>query len=493
MSKIKLSGLIGGLIGFFFLMNMEPPEGLSKEGWMVLVTGMLMAVWWMTEAIPIPVTAMIPLIAFPILDLGDIKEAGKGFASSAVFLTLGGFIIGIALQRWNLHVRVAMHTVRLVGSEPRRVIGGFMLATALLSMWITNTATTVMMMPIALSVAMLLMDRPGSSEEAKSNFGTALMIGLAYAASVGGMMTLVGTSTNVMFKGYFEETYGLDIGFFDWMKIGVPVGLTLLVFIWWFLTRVMFPCAISGSDEVRSIVHGKLEALGRMSAGERRTGYVFIFTASLWIFKDILESVFPWLHLDDASIAILGATLLFVIPADIKNNEFLLRWKDTEKVPWGILLLLGGGLTLASFMEKTGVADWMGQHLSDIDGVSIIVLVLATTLLVTFLSEMMSNVATLTAFLPVIIAISLAFGENPLLFAIPAALAASCAFMLPIGTPPNAIVFGSGLIEIKQMVRTGVLLNFLAIGIINLMCYLLLPHIFGVEHGVMPDWAISQH
>ncbi len=488
-SLMQFVGLVLGLAVFIGMLISSPPEGLSPEGWKVLSMAILMAIWWMTEAVPISVTALIPLVAIPLMDIGSVKEAAKGFTSKAIWLTLGGFVLGIALQRWNLHTRIAMNTVRLVGTEPRRVIGGFMLATAFLSMWMTNTATTVMMMPIAISVAMLLVKEGGGDEYMRKNFGTALMIGLAYSATVGGMMTLVGTSTNVMFKGFMEDRFGITIEFMDWMKIGVPVGMVMLVSIWLFLTYIMFPCNLEKNDKIKDIIDQKLGSLGKMSAGERRTLFIFVFTAALWMGKGLLEQFIPWLHLNDASIGVLGAMLLFVVPSSIKKREFLLRWEDTRDVPWGILLLLGGGLSLAGFLNSTGVADWMGNYITQFDGFSVVTLVLLTTLLIIFLSELMSNVATLTAFLPVIIVVALGFGENPLTFAIPAALVASCAFMLPIGTPPNAIVFGSGLITIPQMARTGFLINIYGLIVINLISYILLPVVFGVEHGVMPDWA----
>ena len=487
--NVRQIGLLGGLIFSLLALQFEPPEGLSDDGWLVLVIAIWMAIWWMTEAVPIAVTALVPLVLFPILNLGTIKSVGSSYASKAVFLTLGGFIIGLAIQRWNLHIRIAMETVKRVGTEPRSVIGGFMVASAFLSMWITNTATTVMMLPIALSVALLL-EREGDGDVAsKSAFGTALMLGLAYSASIGGMMTLVGTSTNVMFKGYFEQNYGLEIDFLDWMMVGVPIGIILLAIVWWMLTFVLFPCEMIGHKGIGNIIDKKLDDLGKMSSAEIRTLLVFLLTAFLWIGKSVIEPFLGEVVLNDASIAIFGAILLFVIPVDWRAGIFLLQWSDTKDVPWGILLLLGGGLALAGAMNSFGVADWIGSKITQFDDIPAWLLVLLTVMLIIFLSELMSNVATLTAFLPIIVAVAIGFGENPLLLALPAAFAASCAFMLPIATPPNAIVFGSGLLSIPQMAKTGFLLNIIAIFALTIMCYVLGMVIFEVELGVLPAWV----
>ena len=490
--RIRQIGLLCGVIFFLFALQQEPPEGLSDDGWSVLIIAIWMAIWWMTEAIPIAVTALVPLVFFPILDLGTIKSVGSSYAGKAVFLTLGGFIIGLALQRWNLHIRIAMETVKRVGTEPRSVIGGFMMASAFLSMWITNTATTVMMLPIAFSVALLLEKEGDGDAVAKASFGTSLMLGLAYSASIGGMMTLVGTSTNVMFKGYFEQNYGLEIDFLDWMMVGVPIGITLLAIVWWMLTCVLFPCEMIGHKGISRIIDKKLDELGGMSTAETRTLLVFLLTASLWIGKGALEPFLGGLILNDASIAIFGAILLFVIPVDWKAGIFLLQWSDTQDVPWGILLLLGGGLALAGAMNSFGVADWIGSKITQLNDIPAWLLVLLTVILIIFLSELMSNVATLTAFLPIIIAVAIGFGENPLLLALPAAFAASCAFMLPIATPPNAIVFGSGLLSIPQMAKTGFLLNIIAVFVLTVMCYALGAAVFDVELGGLPGWLQGQ-
>jgi len=494
MLRIRQIGLFAGPLIFIGLTQLPPPLGLSTQGLLVLAAALWMAIWWTTEAVPMAVTAFLPLIVFPLLDLASLKTVGSSYASKAVYLTLGGFIIGLALQRWQLHIRIALLTVRAVGSQPQRVVGGFMLASAFLSMWITNTATTVMMLPIASSVALLLADgeEVGDSvnnAERRAHFGTALMLGLAYSASIGGMMTLVGTSTNVMFKGFFEDNYGLEIDFLDWMMVAVPIGLSLLLIAWWLLTRLLFPCAGDEQGAISAAIDNKLAELGPMSSPERRTLLVFSLTAGLWVGKSWLQPLIGDIKLNDASIAMFGALLLFVIPADWRRGSFLLSWSDTRELPWGILILLGGGLALAGAMNDFGVASWIGAKISAFDELPIWLLIVATVTLIVFLSELMSNVATLTAFLPVIVAVALGFGENPLLLALPAAFAASCAFMLPVATPPNAIVFGSNLLNIPQMARAGLLLNVIAIPLLAIICYFLASQVFELQLGLVPDWA----
>ena len=347
------------------------------------------------------------------------------------------------------------------------------------------------MLPIAYSVTVLLNNEGDDDPIVKARFGTALMLGLAYSASIGGMMTLVGTTTNVMFKGYFEKNYGFEINFLDWMMVGVPIGVLLLLITWWMLTYVIFPCEMIRHKGIAEIIDKKIDELGKMSVAEKRTLMVFMFTVALWIGKGFIEPLLGGLQLNDASIGILGAILLFVIPADWKTGTFLLTWSDTKDVPWGILLLLGGGLALAGAMSSFGVADWVGSKMAHLRDIPTWLLILLVVMVILLLSELMSNVATLTAFLPVIVAVAIGLGENPLLLALPAAFAASCAFMLPVATPPNAIVFGSGLLSIPQMVKTGFVLNIIAIFVLSIASYTLAITVFEVELGVLPDWVIQ--
>lgn len=488
MLNTKQFGLIGGVLLTIILMMMPAPEGLTPVGWKVLVIALWMGIWWLTEAVPIAVTSLIPLVVIPLMEISSINEVGTAYASKAIFLTLGGFILGVALERWQLHLRLALHTVNLVGTQPRRVVAGFMLACAFTSMWITNTASTVIMLPIAISVAKLLLQEGSGSDKEKASFGTALMLGLAFSASIGGMMTLVGTSTNVVFKGFFEETYGVQIDFLDWMLIGVPLGIVLLFVTWILLCFIIYPCRIGEHEGIKNIIRQRIADLGKMSRGERSTLAVFAFTAFLWIAKDVLNPMLP-VKFNDASIAMLGAVLLFVVPANWKENEMLLDWGHTKEVPWGILLLLGGGISMAGLMNDHGVATWLGSKMDGLSSLPLFPLMLVTILFIISVTSMMSNVAVITAFLPVIAAVTIGFGENPLLLAVPATLAASCSFMFPVSTPPNAIVFGSNMVTIPQMAKSGFWLNLISAVILCVASYLLVTVVFDIQLGVLPEWA----
>jgi sodium-dependent dicarboxylate transporter 2/3/5 len=477
MLVIRSTGFWLGLIAFGVLLSQPAPAGLSAAGWQVLAVAALMAIWWISEAVSISVTATLPIILFPLMGLGQIQDAASGMASKAIWLTLGGFILGVALQKWNLHQRIALSTVRMVGTQPSRIIGGFMIATAFLSMWITNTGTTVMMLPIALSVVSLLME--DSSEDQGKDFAIALMLALAYSASIGGMMSLIGTSTNVMFKGFFEQSYDINITFIDWLKIGVPVGVIMLLMTWLMLTKFLYRKLPAAQLSVGEQIKERMENLGKLSAAEWRTLIIFAFTAFLWVSKDILQPVLP-LKLNDASIGMFGALLLFITPSAREKGERLLSWQDTKDVPWGILVLLAGGLTLAKYMNDYGVAEWIGNGLVLLRDLPPLVVVLIVTGTILMLSELMSNVATLTAFLPIIASVAVSIGYDPLALAVPATLVASFAFMLPIGTPPNAIVFGSGLLRIGHMVRAGVALNVIGLIVVNVVVALLLSHVFSL-------------
>lgn len=486
---IRHWGLIGGLLFFALVMNLPVPEGLSLKGLHVLAIALWMICWWLSEAVPIPVTAMVPLVAFPLLGISNFHDVALHYAGEAIFLALGGFVLGMGLERWNLHLRFALHLLKRAGSSPSHIVGGFMIACAFVSMWISNTASTIIMLPIAASITALVMSERQGTEKEHHNFGMALMLGLAYSASIGGMMTLVGTGTNVMFKGYMEDVFGLKIGFLQWMKIGVPIGLVLLFATWLLLCFVLFPTENRKHSGVREIIDDKLRELGRMSHNEELVAMIFVLTVGLWFAQDKLNELVPMVDFNSASIAMLGALLLFVVPSDWKKGEMLLNWKATKELPWGILLLLGGGLALAKMISDHGVADWMGTNLHGLGDVSTLTLLLITIVAMVFLTEFMSNIATLTSILPVVTSVAIGFGENPLLLAVPMALAASCAFMLPISTPPNAVVFSTNMITVAQMARTGIWLNLIAIAVLTLATYFLLPLVFDIQPDILPEWA----
>lgn len=485
----RRAGLFAGPAIFLLVLALPAPAGMGEAAWRTAAVGLLMAVWWVTEAIPIPATALLPIVLFPILGVVTVGEAAAPYASPIIFLFLGGFIIALAMQRWDLHRRIALSVVAALGTQPRRLVLGFMLATAFLSMWVSNTATAVMMMPIGLSVIGLVAPKgdPAAPLPGQLNFGTALMLGIAYAASIGGLATLIGTPPNALLAGFLETSYGYEIGFAQWMTVGLPLTAVSLPLAWWVLTRVAFPIRIREIPGGRSVIREQLLGLGPISAGERRVAVVFALTALAWITRPLTQAVIP--GLSDAGIAMAAAVALFVIPVDWRRGVFTMTWEDTAQLPWGVLLLFGGGLSLAAAVTATGLAEWIGTALSGLDAWPTLVLVVAVTAVIVFLTELTSNIATAAAFLPVVAPLAVALGENPLLLVVPAALGASCAFMLPVATPPNAIVYGSGYITIPQMARAGILLNLLFIGLITALAYTVMMAAFGVEIGSVPAWA----
>jgi sodium-dependent dicarboxylate transporter 2/3/5 len=472
------------------LLLLPAPAGLETAGWRTAAIGLWMAAWWMTEAVPIPVTALLPLVAFPLLGIAGMPAAAAPYANQLIFLFLGGFLIALAMQRWGLHRRIALNIIRLMGTRPRNLVAGFMASSAFLSMWVSNTATALMMLPIGLSVVQL---SRGSEAGARfsggqTHFAIALMLAIAYGASIGGMATLIGTPTNVFFASFLEETYGLDIGFVDWMMLGVPFILVGLPMTHVVLTRLVFPIGMTELAGGRELILGELRRMGAASRAEKTVALVFACVALLWMSQPLLVRVLP--GVTDTGIAMLGALLLFVLPVDFRRGLFVLDWETAEKLPWGVLLLFGGGLSLAAAVTATGLADWIGLQLDGVGALPPIVLVLIVTTIVVFLTELTSNTATAAAFLPVMAALALGIGENPLLLVIPAVLGASCAFMLPVATPPNAIVYGSSFITIPQMARAGLVLNILFILLITAFAYTLAALVFGITPGVVPDWAV---
>ena len=414
----------------------------------------------------------------PTLGVAPIDQVAPPYADPLVFLFLGGFLIALAIERWNLHRRIALTLIARVGAREDMQIGGFMIATAALSMWVSNTATTLMMLPVALSVVPRAPD--GGVARGKENFAVALLLGVAYGSSAGGIATLIGTPPNALLAAFMAQNYGVEIGFGQWMLLGLPISFVMLVATWWLLTRMLFRV---GRDEVpgaRATIRDALAALGPASVAEKRVAVVFGLTALLWISRPWLAGLVPALQLTDTAIAVAGALLLFIIPNGIERGRFLLTWEHAERLPWGVLLLFGGGLSLAAAVSQSGLAVWIGGELEGLAGWPVMLLVLAVVTLIIFLTELTSNLATAATFLPVVAALALSVGQPPLLLAIPAVLAASCAFMLPVATPPNAIVFASGYLTIPQMARAGLWLNFIGIVVIIGLVYLLMEPVFGV-------------
>ena len=481
-------GCVLGPAALLIVLVVPPPPGLSVEGWRTAGAAALMAVLWITESIPIPATALLPLALFPLLGLGDIRETAAPFANPTVFLFLGGFIIALAMQRWNLHRRVAIGLIGLLGTRPAAIIAGFLLASAFISMWVSNTATALMMLPIAASVIQLFPDPAHQTPEMRS-FGTALALSVAYGATTGGMGTLIGTPPNALLAGYLGDVYQITIGFGQWMLLGVPVVLTALPLVYLVLTRVMFTLDARELPGMAAMIAGETAAQGRMGRGERSVMIVFLLTACGWVFQPLLARVLP--DVSDTTIAMTGALLLFMIPVDLRRGEFVMTWEAARDMPWGTLLLFGGGLSLAGNFERHGLSKYLGSLAGGLEGLPVLLIVAAVCVGILFLTELTSNTATAATFLPIGAALALSLGQNPLLFMIPIALAANCSYMLPVGTPPNAIVHASGLITLPQMARVGVLLNVLLLPILIGMLLLLGPWIFGIEMDLIPDWARS--
>lgn len=471
----RRAGLPLGPALFLLLLLLPAPAGMEPAAWRTAAVGVLMAVWWVSEALPIPATALLPLVAFPLLGVAPIGDAAAPYANPIIYLFLGGFLLAGAMQRSGLHRRIALTVVAAVGTGPRRLVLGFMLATAFLSMWVSNTATTVMMLPIGVSV-ITLTGTAASDDASAASFATALMLAIAYGASIGGLGTLIGTPPNAFMAGYMSETYDVQIGFAQWMLVGVPLVAVALPLAWLLLTRVLFrldPAELSGG---RAVVREALHALGRVAPAERRVAVVFVLTALAWIVRPLVAGLVP--GLSDAGIAIAAGLVLFLTPAGVRG-ERLLDWETAEELPWGVLVLFGGGLSLAAAISDTGLALWIGEALGGLGALPVWLLVLAVTTVIIFLTELTSNTATAAAFLPVLGPLAVSLGEGPLLFVVPAALAASCAFMMPVATPPNAIVFGSGRVTLPQMARAGVWLNLLFIALIMVVAYTLVPLALG--------------
>lgn len=476
----QLIGLFIGPIIAIAMMLSQPPEELSIQAWRVAAMGVLMAIWWATEAVPIAITALLPLVSFPLLGIASIQDAATPFANKVIYLFLGGFIVAFAMQRWNLHRRIALTILQYVGGNGRSLVGGFMLVSALLSMWVMNTSTTMMLLPIAISVITVIHSSVKHlNDKQRQDFQYALLLGVAYASSIGGMSTLVGTAPNAMLSAFMLETYNTEISFSKWMLVGVPLSVVMAPLAWLSLTRWVFKVDFDTNDAGRSALKKMKDELGTITTPEIRVGIIFMFLALAWISRPLLTNIPGLSALDDSSIAMAGAIALFIIPSGDRNDPLLLRWEHLEKLPWSILLLFGGGLSLASAVSGSGLAGWLGSNLSAIADLPTTILVIIIAIMIIFLTELTSNIATTATFLPVIGAIAIEMGVNPIILAAPVTLAASCAFMLPVATPPNAIVFGSGLLNIPKMIRAGFVLNLIGIVIVSIVSLTLAPYFLG--------------
>jgi sodium-dependent dicarboxylate transporter 2/3/5 len=449
------------------------PFQVSHEAKLVLAVAALMIFWWVTEAIPMPVVAMLPLILFPLMGIATIKDTSASYADSIIFLFLGGFMIGLAIEKWNLHTRIALFIIRATGTSGDRIVLGFILATGFLSMWLSNTATTMMMYPIAASIIHVVNENREGHGNLK-NFSLTVMLAIAYASNFGGIATIIGTPPNVAFVGFMEKKYHYTFQFVDWMMICAPIALVLLAMLYFVMTKWLYPNRLKSDPSTRAVIKQKIEELGPMKVAEKRVLVIFGITALLWITKDLINAT-GLIKLDDTIIAIIGATALFIAPSGLDDKSRILEWKDTTRMAWGILILFGGGIALAGALEKAGLIEDLGQWLAGFGGSGGFVLVLMIAILSIFISEVMSNIAQVIVFSPVMAGIADALHMNPLLLGLPMTLAASCASMMPMGTPPNAIVFASGYIKLGQMVKTGFVMNIISVILIALFCYYIVP------------------
>jgi sodium-dependent dicarboxylate transporter 2/3/5 len=497
----KRIGLVLGLGLFGLMLFSAPPEGLTREAWLVAAAAVLMAVWWITEAAPLPATALLPIALFPLLGVMDAKVVATAYGDRNIWLFAGGFFIAMAMQKWNLHSRIALNITAAVGLAPNRLVLGFMVATAVLSMWISNTATTLMVLPIGLAVIDQVEKMHG--EETTARFSAALMLGIAYAASIGGVGTLIGTPPNIVLAAQLKELYpdAPELGFARWAAVGIPFVFAFLPVAYIVLTRVLFRTRIDANANVGAVIAERRAALGSMSRGEWIVLVVASLTALAWIFRrDIAlpgvtipgwSNLFPnpaLIH--DSTVAIFAACLLFVIPVDRKKGEFALDWAWAQRIPWGILILFGGGLALAKGCKETGLIEWTAQQLSVLEGAPPLAVVGLVAGLMTFLTEMTSNTATTTIFLPILgVTATDVLQVHPLLLMIPATVSASCAFMLPVATPPNAIIFGSGRVRIHDMVKAGLVLNLIGLLAVTAIVYFVAIPVFGIEASSVPIWA----
>ena len=491
--QIQWLGLAVGLV-LGILVYLVMPGDVPQEARLTAATAVLMAVWWMTEALPIPATALVPLIVFPTLGSTPLDDVGASYGNNVIFLFMGGFLLALAMQRWNLHRRMALLTVRLIGTRPPQMIAGFMIATGFLSMWVSNTATAVMMLPIGISVLLLVnktsdaLDDPVDADEdaaatpVKSNFGTALMLGIAYAASIGSLGTIIGTPPNTLLVGYMASEHDVQIGFGQWMIVGVPLAVVLMAACWFLLTKVLLKPEIDEIPGGRKLIDDELAKLGTTSAGERRVLVIFVLAALAWVFVPLVTD---WVGADtppitDAGIAMAVGVLLFLLPAGAARGVRLLDWDSALRLPWGVLLLFGGGLALSAQFSSSGLTEWIGEVASGLGGLPVVLLVVLFAAGILFLTELTTNTATAATFLPVAGGIAMGMGMDPLLLAIPVALAATCAFMLPVATPPNAIAYGSGYVSIPQMIKGGIWLNLFGLVLITAVTMTLAVWVFGI-------------
>lgn len=496
----RLIGFFLGLASFVLIMLLPVPEGMKPEAWKVAAVTALMAIWWITDAIPIPATGLIPIFLYPALGILSAKASAAPYADDVIYLFMGGFFLAVTMERWNLHRRIALNTIKFVGASPVRLVLGFMIATALLSMWVSNTATAMMMVPIGLAVVAEVTGltpaqiKEGSTEGGKSdlNFGRALMLGIAFAASIGGLATIIGTPPNAILVAQVKTMYNYTITFFDWILFGFPLAVITLFVTWWILTKFLFKTTEFRMGDAGGVIDDEIALLGPMTKPEKAILIVGSCMAILWIISGFVFKHFAALKMiKDSTIAIGGAVVLFCWPVDLKKGKFLLDWKTAVKIPWDVVLLFGGGLAIANGFMKTELTHYIAQQFQHLAGLHVFLLIGLIVVFTIALTEVTSNTATATLLVPVMGAVALAMGINPLGPTIAAAAAASYAFMLPVATPPNAVAYGSGCFTIKDMALAGCWINLASFIIIPVCLYLLIPLFWGENLSVTPQWALD--
>src|SRR5215203_3212516 len=459
---------------FIFYINPFQVDAAANK---VLAVGALIIALWISEAMPMPVVALLPLVLFPVLNIASIETTASSFSNPIIYLFMGGFLLGLAIEKWGLHRRIALNIVKLTGTSGNRIVLGFIIATGLISMWLSNTATTMMMFPIAMSVITVIKDNH-SHREGAANFALSVMLAIALASNFGGIATIIGTPPNVAYAAFINKKYNYDIAFLDWMLICTPLAIVLLFTLYFVMVKWLYPNGMKEDPATRQMIHTEVAALGKITPAEKRVLAIFGLTATLWITRSLINQL-GVIRLDDNIIALIGGTALFVVPSGRDKGEGLLVWDDTKRMAWGILLLFGGSIALASALEKAGLIESLGQWFAQF-AFNELALIFAVTLVSLFVSELMSNVAQVIVFAPVATSLAEAAGMHPLHLGIPMTLAASCASMLPMGTPPNAIAFSSGYIKLGQMTRVGFVMNILSVLLITLFSWLLLPLVFKV-------------
>lgn len=467
-------GFWSGPVLFFTLLFLHP-QGLTPQAVTVMAITVWIAVWWITESVPLAVTSLLPIVLFPLLQVTDLATTTSAYAHPLVFLYIGGFLLAIAIEKTGLHLRIAINIIRSMGTKLSMIVLGFMVATSFLSMWISNTATAVMMLPIGLAIIAVA---PEGEELDFVRFRKALMLAIAYAASIGGVATLIGTPPNLVFSAVVRDMYDTEITFFQWFVVGFPLMVVLLFFSWWYLTHIGFPLGDRTLPGGREELDRRHQRLGRMSGVEIKVSIVFVLVAVAWITRSFLLQ--KWVpSLDDTIIAMIGGVVLFLIPGKKGEEGGILHWGDAIKLPWGIILLFGGGLALAQAFETSGLSVWIGGRMTSLSVLGVFLMIFLVVAIVNFLTEFTSNLATVTMILPVLAPIAVSAGLHPYMLMVGATLAASTGFMMPAGTPPNAIAFGSGYLRIWDMVKTGFLLNIVSIVQITLIVYFLLERLWG--------------